>query len=216
MKVCVLSESSADEAAIRILVDGIRGESSERIEGPPLRSRGWPAVFQVLPSAIKKLHYHTDANALVVVVDSDQTPVHVAHHDEPGKEDDECRLCVLRKKVAHVRASLSPIKGRSDLQIALGLAVPSIEAWYLCGKNSQVGEAIWMAALPSRKPPYTRRDLKQEVYGNDTPDIDQETSCAKTEAARLVKDLGRLEKLFPQGFGTFSKQVRSWEVALAS
>jgi hypothetical protein len=211
MKVCILSESSADEAAIRILVDGILGKVSERIEGAPLRSRGWPAVFQVLPATIRKLYYHTDAEALVVVLDSDHTSVHVAQHEDPGKEDDECRLCTLRKKVRHVLGGLSPVKGRSELRIGLGLAVPCIEAWYLCGKNSQVGEAIWMGALQSRKPPYTRNSLKQEVYGNDTPDIEQETKCAVEESRRLANDLQRLEMLFPHGFGSLSKEVRSWK-----
>ncbi len=97
MKVCIISESSADETAIRILVEGILGEATKPVEGPRLRSRGWTAVLEVLPAAIKKLHYHTDADALVVVIDSDNTPAHVAEHDEPNEENDDCRLCTFRK-----------------------------------------------------------------------------------------------------------------------
>jgi hypothetical protein len=71
MKVVVLSESSADEAAIRVLVNGILGRETEDVPSLPLRSRGWPSVIKVLPTVIKFLYYRTDAEALVVIADSD-------------------------------------------------------------------------------------------------------------------------------------------------
>jgi hypothetical protein len=52
MKLAVISESPADEAAIKILVDAIVGEETELV---PLRLRpgGWPHVLQLLPPIIK-------------------------------------------------------------------------------------------------------------------------------------------------------------------
>ena len=76
MKVSVLSESSADEAAIRILVDGILGTETEPIPPPRLRTRGWPSVLKDVPTVVRHLHYRTDADAFVLVVDSDDSPLH--------------------------------------------------------------------------------------------------------------------------------------------
>jgi hypothetical protein len=71
MKVSIFSESSADEAAILTLVKGILGKSLELIPGPRVRSRGWTAVFSLLPVVLKHLHFQTDAEAVVLVIDSD-------------------------------------------------------------------------------------------------------------------------------------------------
>ena len=57
MKLAVFSESEADEAAIRILVDGLLGTTTERPAMPPRRSRGVEAVFSTLRSVIAHLHY---------------------------------------------------------------------------------------------------------------------------------------------------------------
>jgi hypothetical protein len=55
MKVAVLSESPADEAAIRIMVDRLLGQETHPVALPPLRSRGWPSVREILPSVYKAL-----------------------------------------------------------------------------------------------------------------------------------------------------------------
>ena len=72
MKVAILSESPADEAAIRILIDGIIGGPTQPADMPPIRTRGVSGVFTILPTVLKHLHYRTDADALVIVVDSDR------------------------------------------------------------------------------------------------------------------------------------------------
>ncbi len=78
MKVAILSESSADEAAVRVLVDALIGGATEVPARPRLQSRGWPGLMNVLPTIIGHLHYRTDCEALVVVCDSDQAPLHRA------------------------------------------------------------------------------------------------------------------------------------------
>lgn len=210
MKVAVLSESSADEAAIRILLEGILGRGTQDVSLPPLRSRGWPSVIRVLPTVLKFLHYRTDADALVVIVDSDDSPLHQDAHDQPGGEEVRCRICQLRAVTDSEIGRLSAVPGRELIKTALGLAVPSIEAWYLCGLDPQVNEATWARRLQSELITYTRRTLKRDVYGTERPSIEIEERRAIEAANRLVADLSQLEQLFPIGFGYFARGVRNW------
>ena len=155
MKVAILSESSADEAAVRILVDGLLGRQSLPIHPPPLRSRGWPSVRQILPAVLKHLYYQTDAEALVVVVDSNHSPVHQEAHDQPEGGDERCRLCQLRKAVDRVQGEVRLLPNRPRIKTAVGIAVPAIEAWFLCGSDPRVSEAAWVDGLQSESCPYT-------------------------------------------------------------
>lgn len=214
MKTCVVSESPADEAAVRILVEGILGRPTVPIPGPSLVSRGWTTAVSVLPVAIKHLHYHTDAEALVVVLDSDETPIHDSAHDEAGGHD-KCRICIVSKIATDTISNLRQVAGRSRLKIAIGLAVPAIEAWYAFGAEKSVSatsEAAWIIGLSRKgKFPYTKPQLKNDVYGTDRPSLALETQCATREAQRLAKDLGQLEAFFPNGFGFLARQIRSWQ-----
>jgi hypothetical protein len=108
MKVAVFSESPADEVAVRILVDATLGRATEPVALAGLRTRGWPAVKATLPVVIHQLHYNTDADALVVVADSDDSPVHDPSHDVPGANTAGCRLCELRAAASAVFARLTP------------------------------------------------------------------------------------------------------------
>jgi hypothetical protein len=210
MRVAILSESSADEAAIRILLDGILGKQTEEIKPPQLRSRGWPSVIRVLPTVLKFLHYQTDAEALVVIADSDDSPTHQSTHDEAEGANQQCRLCQLRGVVSVETNNLRPVIGRNQIKTAIGLAVPAIEAWYLCGLDSQINEAAWTRKLQSERITYTRRTLKKDVYNTERPTIDIETAQARQAAIRLVNELQLLEQLFPNGFGAFASDVRNW------
>jgi hypothetical protein len=209
MKVVVLSESSADEAAIRILVNGILGRETEDVHSLPLRSRGWPSVIRVLPTVVKFLHYQTDAEALVVIADSDDSPVHRSSHDQVGNEESGCRLCQLRRVVKETK--LSVVAGRNEMKVAVGLAVPAIEAWYLCGVDPHVSEATWARKLQQgERITYTRNELKRSVYGTERPTIEIMKRHATEAATRLANDLSEIERLFPEGFGSFVKDVRNW------
>lgn len=209
MKIAVLSESPADEAAIRILVAGILGRQTQIVPFPPLRTRGLSGVFHSLPPVLKYLYYRTDADALVTVVDSDDSPVHVDLHEQPGGADEQCRLCSLPRIIQQVQSELSPIPDRPFLKTAVGLAVPAMEAWYQHGVDSHVTEATWIMELHGKVYPYTRKSLKQAVYETERPSLDLATRRAIEEAQRLVRDLGRLEQLFP-GFQFLARDIRSW------
>lgn len=203
MKIAVVSESPTDEAAVKILVDAIVGSESEVI---PIRTRpnGWPQVLSLLPNIIIGLHYGTGVEALVVVVDSDESPIHQDSHETAEAENRECRLCQLRTTVRTSLARVRPLPNRVAIKTALGLAVPAIEAWYQCG--SQVNEGAWSRKLGGIPVGYDKLTLKKDTYGSY-----QTSASAAVEAAKqLVDKLELLERLFPTGFGSLMRDLRSW------
>mgnify|MGYP003654260220 CR=1 FL=1 len=209
MKLAILSESPADEAAIERLVTGVLGERIQLVR-PPLRARGWPNVAQVLPAIIRHLHFNTDATGLVVVVDSDDSVVHAADHERPSYFHPRCRMCQLRAVFRQTTKKLPPAHGRKRLLSGIGIAVPAMEGWYLCGRDPDVTEAAWIDGQSDPTRPYTRRELKKRVYGTERPSLQHETACAMREVDRQMRDLRRLEYDFP-GFGFLAMDLRSWK-----
>jgi hypothetical protein len=211
MKIAIVSESSANEAAIKILVDAIVGSESALF---PLRTRahGWTTVFPLLEKIIPALHYgHPDVEALVVVMDSDDTPVHRNIHDVPNNENLACRLCKLRAVVNSTLTGMQPLPNRRPLKTALGLAVPSMEAWYRAGLDSHINEIAWSRKLAGEKVPYDRRSLKKDTYGSERPGLSRETDISVAAAQRLANEIEMLEQLFPDGFGSLLRDLRTWQ-----
>lgn len=209
MKLALLSESPADEAALRVLTTALlRGELT--FVSPPLRARGWPSVEQVLPAILRHLHFNTDADGLVVVVDTDDSPVHSAAHEAPGYHHPLCRICRLRAVFRRTLKNLPPAHGRTRVLRAVGVAVPAIEAWYLCGRDASVTEAAWVLGQERGQLPYTRAELKLRVYGTARPSLPREIEQALAEVARHRGDMRRLENDFPQGFGALARDLRGW------
>src|SRR5207247_2814712 len=97
MKVAYFAESPADQAALAIFTDAILGSQTEAVTYKGLRHRGWPTVRTVLPAVLKELHYHTDAEGFVLVVDSNGSPPHLPLHEQPAARASQCRLCQLRR-----------------------------------------------------------------------------------------------------------------------
>jgi hypothetical protein len=210
MKLAVLSESSADEAAIRITVSGILGlEVHEVSVESSITTRGWPGVRTLLPVIIPRLHYNSDAQALAIVVDSDSSTVHHSSHNEAAEVGD-CRLCDLRNAVGYQLSKLKPLPNKDTLKTAIGVAVPAIEAWYACLQDSHVNEATWSRYLGGEQITYTKNSLKKVIYGTERPSIDLETACAVRAAKTLINELDRVEASFPHGFGSFAQDVRNW------
>jgi hypothetical protein len=209
MKVGLLSESPADEAALRILIGKLVGERIDVVQ-PPLRARGWPNVVQILPAVLGHLQFQTDAQALAVVVDSDDTPLHEGDHADPDQFHPLCRLCQLELAIRRTRKKWRLPPGRSPIKTAAGLAVPAVEGWYLCGKDREVGEGNWRLFQRRGAFPFTRRDLKARVYGTPRPMLALETRRAEEEARRLAGSIHLLENEFPLGFGHLARAVRRW------
>lgn len=207
MKVALLSESPADETALRVLVTAVLGMPPQFVS-PGFRARGWPNVAQVMPAVLRHLHFNTDTDALVVVVDADDSVVHTAAHDAPGYFHPHCRLCQLRAVHRQTTKRLPPAHGRERVLRCVGVAVPAIEAWYLCGRDASVSEAAWLEGQAAGRPPYSRAELKWRVYGTDRPSLPFETECALREVGRQGRDLRRLENDFP-GFAALAADLRA-------
>jgi hypothetical protein len=209
MKIAVVSESSTDEAAVKILVDAIVGTETELVA---LRTRpnGWPHVLNLLPTIVVSLHYGTDVEALVVVVDSDESPVHQNSHDAPHAPNPECRLCLLRTTVNTELTKLHTMPNRTNMKSGLGLAVPAIEAWYCCGLDPHVTEFEWGRKLLGEHLTYDKRSLKVSAYGSDPSSHLHRTEIAKQAAQRLANNLDQLEQRFPNGFGALLRDLRAW------
>jgi len=212
MRVAILSESAADEAALRVLVDGILGAPTERV---PLQRfehrRGWPNLLAVAPAVFKHLHYRTDADALVVVADSNGTPLHRVG----SPPDEQCRLCKLHAALSTERLRVATVPGRAPLRTAIGLACPAIEAWYQCGVDPHATEVAWARDLAGGiRPTQRTRELKLAVYGTHRPSLAMETAAATQAARRLVRDLTAIEVNFPAGFGALVNDVRAWREGL--
>lgn len=212
MKLAVLSESSPDEAALRILGQGILNTAVEPSDGPPIRTRGWPSVRAVLPAVIKHLYYQTGADGLIIVVDSDGPLIHQAGHRSAAPCREGCRLCELRALVQRTAQSLTPRVTQPQLKLAVGLAVPAIEAWYRVGRDARINEAAWIQGHQSTppRPPYSKLSLKQDVYGTDRPGLVLEMRHAVEEAHRLTNHIPELIASFPGGFRPLVEDLQGW------
>jgi hypothetical protein len=209
MKVATLSESPGDEAALRVVAGAVLGDRLRFVK-PQLRARGWPSVLQVLPAILRHLHFRTDTFGIMIVVDSDDSVVHESQHDEPGRLHSGCRLCLLRAACRRTLRNLPPANGRPRLHTAIGLAVPAIEAWLLCGKEERVTEDAWIRGQERGVQPYMRRDLKQIAYGTMRPSLPEEIRTSLAEIGRHHGDMRRLENDFPRGFGPLVQDLRQW------
>jgi hypothetical protein len=208
MKVAYFAESPADQAALTILTEAILGRRTEPVIHAGLRHRGWPTVRSVLRSVLMELHYHTDAEGFVLIVDSNGSPTHSAAHAKTPES--KCRLCQLQRIVSEVRQQVRPVPNRPPLKIALGVAVPAIEAWLLCGVDPHVTEAAWINGLKEGQMPYTKSGLKNQLYGTSHPSLPLETEAMQVAATRLAADLSGLKNLFPVGFGNLQSDLASW------
>jgi hypothetical protein len=209
MKIAILSESPADEAALHVLVGYVLGQPFTTVQSG-LRARGWPSVEQVLPAVLRHLHFQTEADGLVVVVDSDDSVVHTAEHEAPGYHHALCRICRLRGVFRRTTKNLPPAHGRQRVLRAVGLCVPALEAWLLCGRDTSVTEQAWLEGQARGQPPYSRRDLKWRVYGTERPSLPHEMKRAIQEVTRHHGDVRRLENDFPNGFGALARDLRTW------
>jgi hypothetical protein len=210
MKIAVVSEFTADEAAVKILADSILGIETELVASRRWRPRGWPSVLNLLPTIIKDLHYNTNADGLIMVVDSDDTSCHDRTHETGATENAACRLCQLRIVANRESQRLSTIVNREQLKFAIGLAVPAIEAWYRCGVDPHVNEATWVRRLAGERITYDKTSLKKASYGSERAPLGLRIEKAKEAAERLKGDLDLLDRLFPNGFGCLRRDLRAW------
>ena len=202
MRVAILSESAADEAALRILVDAVLGVKTTPVQNLPLRARGYHAVRDALEAIIKFVHFRTNADGLVVVVDSNHTSL--ATSTGPN------RLREFRELIGKVQPGLRSRSGQPALRIAVGIASPAIEAWLLCRRDGQISEAAWELGIKNRQEPYSKLVLKQRVVGSQYWSGDMRLQKMTEAVTEVAADISELEKRFPLGFGSLAQYLRSW------
>ena len=207
MRLAILSESPADEAGVKVLVEGLLQRPIEVITRRA-RSGGLDAVLSVIPSALKALYFRGEADGLIVVLDSNSCPL--PHKcDETCCERELCRLCQVRSIIENVKSQLRPSPDLKVPMTAVGIAVPAIEAWYLCGQNSNVSENAWLLGIDKGKLPYTKKDLKIQAYGTDRLASHDQKAKAIEASRRVVENLAQLERWFPKGFGALAHDIRA-------
>jgi hypothetical protein len=211
MKIAILGESSADEEAVTILVTAILGAPIERPATASLRARGCTQLITGLPRVITALHFNSDAFGLVLVIESNGKSIHTSDHDAPGKENFDCRFCNARSAAQRTLASLPLRSGLQPLRIAIGLAVPTIEAWLLSRNEAGMTEANWRKSRQEKREPFSRAKLKEMLYGTKSPGIQLETEKICAHMTEIVTDLERFRTAFPGGFGPLYDEIRQWK-----
>lgn len=212
MKVALLCESIAEEEGLSILVQGLLGTPVD-LHRPSFNSRGgWTGLRQAVAPVYKALHYgYPDVDGLIIVGDSDDSSLHRPEHGRPGAEDRGCRICDLGRLIAEASRGLRPRQQSSPLRVALGIAVPAIEAWWLFGRDPHVSEASWQQSRPGAGFEM-RRNLKKQLYGPLRVTSQIIHDAAVREAQRLVRDgkLPALQQHFPIGFGFLATSLHAW------
>ena len=211
MKVAILSESPSDELAVRILLEALLEET---VESSTVRARagGVDAAIGNIRSTLLSLHYQQTAEALAVVVDTDNTIVHQPGHDEPRVTEARCRHCEVRGLLSREVSRLEQKGDAPSVRTAVGTAPPAIEAWLLSGTDNETTEAGWLQRQARGISARSETDaLKKRLYGD--PETRAETErMTITEAAarRIAADIAGLEWRFPNTFGPFAADVRGW------
>jgi len=209
IRLAVLSESPADEEIVRVLVNAALGGVTEIApRNTRLESRGWPGVRTILPAVMKSLFHGDIADLLVVVIDSNGSTPHGYESESFSKSPMAvCRRCQLETIVQKELNNFERGRGIGRLRVALGLAVPCIEAWLLCGSDPTVNEASWINGMKEGKTPYLSRALKKKVYGTDRPSLSKILVKGVQEAKRVSNALSSLKAQFPNGFGALYRQL---------
>lgn len=209
MKLAVFSEADMDELAVRILIEGLLGKSTSPVNFP-IKARGWPSPKNELPAIIKHLYYRTDAEALVVVADADNSPLHERQHEESNQPNQDCRFCAMQMVAKLTLQRLPVLSNRAELKVAVGLAIPTIEAWLLCGNDPRGAEAAWHQSDAAKQGATYRKILKTVLYGSEISPQQKRNQIARDADTRLAQDINLLETHFPIGFRPLAEAIRNW------
>jgi hypothetical protein len=202
MKISILAESSNDAVVMVELASEILGESVELVEHS-FQMNGWNKLPSILSAVIKKIHFHSDADGLIIQADSNHSSL------LPGSANN--RYEELSELVGKTVAGLSVPYGKPRIKVAVAIAAPALEAWLLFHRHAEISEAAWEAGLKQSQDPYSKASLKQWLYGVQRPSHDVMKS-QRLAAARAVRDrIHELRTRFPNGFGKFFDELRCWK-----
>ena len=216
MRVAVICESSVDEEIIRALIDAILGDSTSRVL-PRYQVKGWPHVITDLPNLLPGILLDPTIDALSIIADSNGSAPPGSGRESP--ESKPSKADRMRRLVETVEGILKVESGRASvrpLRIAIGIAVPAIEAWCL-PDDETVSESSWLSFLETNPEPFAvsarTRELKRRVYGKVHGNVETRTPQAIKLAARIAKRVDTLERKFPGGFGPFARAIRAWRTS---
>jgi len=201
MKVALLTESSADAAAVRVFAREVLGPDTEFVE-PELRARGYDSVLANLLSVYKGIHFFRQTEGLIVVVDADHSP--------PDASDPDSRHRIFTDRLAKLQAEVTAIEDYPKVKTAVGVAASSIEAWLLFPRYTEA-EWIRQRELGVHSADEIKR-LKVLLYGSDRVPLALETERMVAAAERIISD-GQLEALaesYPSGFKPLIAALQAW------
>jgi hypothetical protein len=211
MRVAVLAESDADARALYTLASAVLAVPMERTLPEWDPPEGWPNLLGVIPVALRACYLNNLADGVICAADSDDDPIHVNEDEHVGGTSDRCRFCRIEKLISLTIGSAALRAGRKPLRTAIAIASPAIEAWYLFGREPHAKEDTWIESLKRNEPsrPFRLR-LKKKVYDTERVGRNKKFRRAIEEAERLKADVRGLEAAFPNGFGAFARQLRTW------
>ncbi len=218
MRIAILSESPADEAAIAVLVRRVVRTPVEVVQPGRFRAGGWPHVLDLVPLLIRSLALNDEADALVVVADANSSTPHTGGH-APG-EATGCRYCRLAAAVRRTLDEVGPEAHRLP-RVGIGVAVPCFEAWLRIGLGDARDERGWVEQMelaraqdsPRRRIKEMQLVLEQAVYGTTRPSLPVEAEVMAAEMSRILGRDGFREDLvacFPEGLGPLIRELESW------
>jgi hypothetical protein len=207
MKIASLAESPADSHFILGLTENVIERTAIAYEHSSFRAQGWPSVLNVAPALLRHLHFSTDVEGLIVLADGNSSPLHTPTH----RSDPQCRYCALTGMLGATSSTLPAVGHReSPPKIAVAIAYPAIEAWFLVGRDPHIGEMNLPSLYPGMTPASVRRKLKFQVYGTERPVGAQCLETAASQRAALNQSLPELIQRFPSGLGNFVSEIRGW------
>jgi hypothetical protein len=198
MEFAIISESSADEAALHAFCEALLEQQIPRATLPVIVRRGWSALRQDLPVALRAVRFRTTADVVLVVADSDGTSLEANHPTN--------RLAQLQAMADENLGRPGPNQRR--ITAITGLAVPCIEAWWLAHSDHQISEVTWLRRHDGTRVPYDKPALKRRLYGTDRVGLPEQTRLmvdAARAAALHAEELGRR---FPRGLMPFLTGLR--------
>lgn len=137
----------------------------------PAPSRGWQAIVETIPAAIRRF-YSRCAQFAVIGIDNDgnddlihtgkQEDAHRPRHWNHSNPNVDCRFCKLQALVIKERARLPPLpqKPAATWPVLIAIAVETIEAWVL-ELQAIVDPTKGMAQAENRN----RSSFKVKLYG---------------------------------------------------
>jgi hypothetical protein len=211
MKVAIFSESPEDDVALHLLAAAVLARPLDVVATNRRRAGGFGAVLSTAAVELRAAQHNTEAEGLIIAVDADDTPPHLAEHELPRGSIADCRACQLLEMIRRERHHLRPRPGGRKINCAVALAVPAIEAWYRCGVDVHATEARFLRDFKAGQRFHeVRRQLKREAYGSDRAPRAVVRATAEREGLRLAADIATLEQRFPSGFGLFARMLRAW------